>query len=275
MRGRHFQRIDGALDDVRYTVEHARWTRRRRGHAHPGTFFGIAMVSLGVLFLLDNLNIIETREFIGTYWPVLPLGWGLAKLTLGRGGERIIGAFATLVGAVLLGNRLFDWTINIIGILWPLVLIGIGVNALSKARWMAASRAATEVPPASAADAVDPEPQPRVDASSTIKEFIVMGGVGRRNVSQAFQGGDVTVVMGGVEIDLRECRMATDEVRVTVFVTMGETAFRIPRDWTVDSRVTAVAAGIDDRSEPPVSGTPVKRFVIDGSAFMGSIEIRN
>ena len=94
------------------------------------------------------------------------------------------------------------------------------------------------------------------------------------NVSQAFRGGEITAVMGGVELDLRECRLATDTAHLNVFVAMGGVELRIPRDWVVESGISLFMAGLDNRTLPPVEPSP-KRLVIDGSAFMGGIEIKN
>jgi hypothetical protein len=118
------------------------------------------------------------------------------------------------------------------------------------------------------------DPDRRVDTSASFKEVAVMAGIERRNVSQALRGGEVTVVMGGVEIDLRDSRMAADEARVSVSVVMGEAVLRIPRDWTVESRVTATMANFEDHTAPPLNGAS-KRFIVEGSTFMGNVEIRN
>jgi len=258
--------LDHAFDTVRDVHRHRR-------HHRPPVFLGVILLGLGVLFLLDNLNVLESRDVIRTFWPVLLMGWGVFRLVSGRGGERIIGAMAVGFGGLFLGDRLFGWDINVMGVFWPLVLIALGINVLSRTwgrRPVVGGASVSEGRGGTTEGTSDDS----VDTSATIKEFAVMAGVERENVSQTFRGGDVTAVMGSVEIDLRGCRMAGDEVQVSVFVMMGETVFRIPRDWTVDSRLTVVMAHLDDRSEAPVGEAP-KRFVILGSAFMGNVQIRN
>jgi len=252
---------------------------RYKRHGQPGVFFGIVMVGLGVLFLLDNLDILETRDAIRTFWPFLILGWGIVRLALGRGGERVIGAAAAVFGGVLLGNRLYDWDINIIGMFWPLILIGFGASVLSRAWLRPVSRSvrpetATDQSRAAKADDGGAASAQGVDESSTIRDFVLMGGIERRNISQSFKGGDVTVMMGGVEIDLRECRMAAGEAHMRVFVMLGGAVFRIPRDWTVESRLGNILAGFEDHSEPAVSAAP-KKLVIEGSVLLGGVEVGN
>jgi hypothetical protein len=294
----------------------------RRGGGPP-YFFGVALLTLGVLFLLNNLNLLEARGFIRTWWPALIIAWGSSRLLWGWAMERFIGAGAVVFGTVLLGNRLFDWDILVWQVLWPLAMIAFGLHVLLHRRhqndWppppppSVGATPPLDVPPpigtappfdapappldgvpppleGSAAahfNADQPDPARRgegphrrmgysvgVDTSASFKEVAVMAGIERRNVSQALRGGEVTVVMGGVEIDLRDSRMAADEVRVMVSVVMGEAVLRVPRDWTVESRVSATFANFEDRSAPPLNGAS-KRFIVEGSTFMGNVEIRN
>jgi predicted membrane protein len=43
-------------------------------------FWGIILIIFGVLFLLDNMDVIDFAEAIRTYWPVLLILWGLSIL---------------------------------------------------------------------------------------------------------------------------------------------------------------------------------------------------
>ena len=42
----------------------------------------------------------------------------------------------------------------------------------------------------------------------------------------------------------------------------------------VESRVSATLANFEDRTAPPLNGA-AKRFIVEGSTFMGNVEIRN
>lgn len=130
---------------------------------------------------------------------------------------------------------------------------------------------ATQAPPD---DADAPPGDQRTDPSATFREFAFLGGIERRNTSQAFRGGSATAFLGGIEIDLRECRMAEGGAQIDVFAMMGGVSLRIPRDWTVDSEVSAILGGFQDHSAPPV-GSEIKRLVITGQAVMGGVEIKN
>src|SRR3989442_6430356 len=99
----------------------ARFARRMRQHRRGApAFLGVLLVSLGVLFLLDNLGLIEVRTLIRTYWPLLLVAWGAARLLFGRGSEQLLGGFAIVGGGILLGNQLLGWGLGIWQLLWPL-----------------------------------------------------------------------------------------------------------------------------------------------------------
>jgi hypothetical protein len=251
-----------------------RW--RRHPHKTPPVFFGIVFVLIGTLFLLDNLNVIDARYVFRTFWPLLILGWGVTRL-LTTSYDRLIPLLAIVLGGLLLGNQLGGWDMNVGRLFWPVVLIVVGGNILYRA-WFAQA-APPPIPTAAAGAFVGGEsaavaPGGPASSGSTFKEFAFMAGVERRNVSQTFRGGDATAIMGHVELDLRECRMAAGEAFVDVFVLMGEVTLRIPRDWTVDSRVSVMMANLEDSTDVPI-GPSTQRLVLRGSSFMGNVEIRN
>jgi hypothetical protein len=263
--------------------------RQRYRSGRPPMFFGFVLLGLGMLFLLDNLDILEARFFFRNLWPLLIIGWGISAVF--SGGGRFFGWLAIGVGTVLLGNRVFFWHINLWQLFWPGVMIAIGAHILWRA-WHPRAVFSTSVPPIPGAQPAGappldgpafatPEPDAagpdeRTDSSARFKEFAMMGSVERRNISQTFRGGEATVLMGSVELDLRDCRMASNEVFVDVFAMMGSIEIRIPREWTVDmdSRVTAILGSFEDLTTTPVDPSP-KRFIVRGSTMMGSVEIRN
>lgn len=262
---------------------HRRLHRRFPRHGHP--VFGLFLVTLGVLFLLDNMGFIQARDLIRTYWPTLPMLWGGFYMLRGADpGARTFAGLVAFAGALMLGDRLYGWRVNAWDLFWPALLIFFGiasiVNAYSRPRTPAGPPDAG-VPPIPNEDNVaegeaDNEPvDVRVDPSAAFSESAFLSGIERRNVSQSFQGGSITAFMGGVEIDLRECRMAAGEAYVDLSIFMGGVELRIPKEWTVESRVTAFLAGFEDRSDPPVAGTAANRLVLRGSVFLGGVEVRN
>ena len=76
------------------------------------------------------------------------------------------------------------------------------------------------------------------------------------------------------ELDLRDCRMADDNASIWIQAVMANITIRLPPNWTVESRLSTILGNLEDRSDRPVDASP-RRLIIDGSVFMGQIEIRN
>lgn len=111
--------------------------------------FALVVILLGVVFLLDNLGLaaLSPTEIIRTYWPVLLIVWGvrllLSLFRMTRAG-RIIrpnSFFSPLIltglGGFLLANNL-NWIEieirSVWGIIWPVLLIYIGLQFFSGSR---------------------------------------------------------------------------------------------------------------------------------------------
>ncbi len=104
-----------------------------------------------------------------------------------------------------------------------------------------------------------------------------MGGVARRSNSQAFEGADLTVVMGGCEIDLRQASIAPGtEAIIDVFAFWGGIDIKVPADWTVVTRAMPLMGGVEDKTHTPQPPPPVeKRLVISGIVVMGGVVVKN
>src|SRR5262249_49365286 len=120
-----------------------RMRQRRRG---APAFLGGLLVSLGGLFLLDNLGLIQGRNLVRTDLPLVPVVWGGGSLLFGRGAEQVLGGFAVVAGGILLGNQLLGWGLGIWQLLWPLFLIAFGIHILAHARWPHSRPGAAGVP---------------------------------------------------------------------------------------------------------------------------------
>lgn len=210
---------------------------------------------IGVLSLLDNLAIFSARDIL-QFWPMVFIAVGILKLSQsnGRSGP-LIGAALISVGALMtLHNlgwihfRMRDW--------WPLFLIFGGFMVIFKGR----AFKDTETNLAS------------VNSDSKIDVVAIMSGNQGKNSSQDFRGGEITAVMGGVELDLRGASIQSEAV-LNVWATWGGIEVKIPSDWTVVNNTIALMGGVDDKSVPAMNSG--KRLVINGYAIMGGVEIKN
>jgi predicted membrane protein len=219
----------------------------------PQLLLGMIIIAVGVLFTLDNLGLVDAHRYV-RFWPAALIVVGVVKVWQSRGGG---GAFAGLLfivaGAWLLLATFRLVTINVFD-LWPLVFVLFGASLVWRS--MRGGRNRVEA-----------------DGHATVSAFAVLGGVNRGNNSRAFRGGDLTAVLGGCEIDLRQAAIDGEAV-IDVFAMWGGIEIKVPEDWTVASRVVPILGGFDDKTRPQ-RGATTHRLLVRGFAIMGGIEVKN
>lgn len=101
------------------------------GRLGSGVFFGGLIIVLGVVFLGNNLGVINLGGSIFQWWPVILIAVG-AWLLISSGFRRMVAPLVLIViGAIfLLGN--LGLAIDLLDY-WPVLLIIIGVVILSRA----------------------------------------------------------------------------------------------------------------------------------------------
>ena len=84
-------------------------------------------------------------------------------------------------------------------------------------------------------------------------------------------------MLGGVDLDLRQARLAPEGATVTATAVLGGVEILVPPDWRVSMSGTPVLGGIEDarelRHETDDPAAPV--LSIDAMAILGGVEIRN
>ncbi|RKX37292.1 MAG: hypothetical protein DRP64_17400, partial [Verrucomicrobia bacterium] len=94
--------------------------------------------------------------------------------------------------------------------------------------------------------------------------------------SQVFEGGEMTAIMGSYELDLSGAEMKGEEAILLVKTVMGSVEVRAPAHWRVNVQGSPVMGTVEDGTrEPPVDVAPEKTLIVQASALLGSIEIRN
>ena len=237
-----------------------------------GVVVGSIIVTVGVLFLLDNLGILRFQD-AWQYWPVILIVIGVVRLADAHGPSAIIwGAVIAGIGGLLLADNLnliyFDWRM-----VWPILLIAWGLIILLRQLGMPWG------PPrfvGSPPGAVPPNPAAAVD-SSTIGLWTLFGG-GRRQIdSQDFRGGEISAIFGGYEVDLRNAMIAADPAVIDVTAIFGGVEMKVPGTWTVEVRGVGIFGGFGDETRPPRPGevTREQRLIVTGTAAFGGVSIKN
>jgi predicted membrane protein len=228
--------------------------RSERPRLTPQLLLGLLIIGAGVLFMVENLGLLEAYDY-ARYWPVGLIAIGLLKLWQSRDGMG--GAFGgfifTLAGVWLLLEQTAVIRISFRD-MWPLLLVFFGIYLV----WQGVTGR---------------KRIPAGDGNSSINAVAILGGVVRRSNSRTFRGGDLTAILGGCEIDLRQAAINGDAV-IDVFALWGGIEIRVPEDWTVSTRVGALLGGVEDKTRP-TQGATAHRLTLRGFAIMGGVEVKN
>lgn len=225
---------------------------------------GAFIIIVGVLALLDNLDMFNTGRIL-QFWPVVFIVLGGMKLLHTRHARGyLVGAALVAVGVV--------WTLQNAGILhirlrewWPLFLILGGLLVLTKGR-------SRRCRPDFNGDRHTGMENIPVENKHFLDTTAVMSGHKLSSDSKEFRGGDITAIMGGVQLDLRQASIETQAV-LRVFAFWGGIEIAVPPDWAVVSDAVPFLGGFEDKSRPPLDAT--KRLIIKGYVIMGGVEIKN
>ena len=214
---------------------------------------GIGVLAVGAILLLDNFGLVE-GENLFAYWPVLLILVGISHFVRPEGSRRYLaGSIFIAVGAIILLSNLGMISFGIWD-LWPVILVIVGLSLILKPfRRKGVSIA---------------------DDAGVFEATAILGGATRRISATNFQGGDATAIMGGCEIDLRDCGSEGGPAEIDTFSFWGGIEIRVPDDWEVQVKGLAILGGYADETRT-VEGEGRKVLVITGTAIMGGVEIKN
>ena len=220
---------------------------------------GLLIVAVGVIFTLDNLGLISAEDYL-RYWPVGLVLIGATKVWQARlDGHGWLSGFVFLgIGSYMLINRIAYIRIDPREIV-PAFLVFLGGYLV----WHGVIGRSRTARPG--------------DGLNRFSALAIMGGAARRSNSQAFEGADLTAIMGGFDVDLRDASIAPNtQAVIDVFAFWGGLDLKVPEDWVVINRVMPLMGGVDDKTRSPIASTAAaKQLVVRGLVIMGGITIRN
>lgn len=226
----------------------------------PQFILGLLIVILGVMFTLDNLEIIDARDFL-RYWPVLLIIYGLAKILQPETrSSRFWGIVIAFVGAALFVDKLDIFYFRLWDF-WPLLLVALGVTMILRARARGTSTGLMTN------EQVE-------DRGNFVNAAAFLGGTRRNVFTSDFRGGELTAVMGGCDIDLRNATIATSPAVIDVFAFWGGIEIKVPNTWTVIFEGTPILGGYDDKTFKQTAEEN-QRLIIRGTIIMGGVEVTN
>jgi Cell wall-active antibiotics response 4TMS YvqF/Domain of unknown function (DUF5668) len=215
---------------------------------NPAVVNGGALILVGVLLLLDQLNIISFD-----FWALIFGAAGLIKFVQSRDlGGRLWGFLLMFVGVGFELDHLGKLSVHI-DKTWPVFVIAAGLIMIFR----------TYQRPTESGGILSPH----------INVFSILGGGEYRIRAKNFRGGDLVAFMGGFDVNLRDADIEGSEATITVNCLMGGGVIRVPETWAVSMRVAAFMGGHSLKAR---EGLEVqKTLIVKGIAIMGGVEVRN
>ena len=227
---------------------------------------GIVLIILGGLFLLDNLDIIyfDVPRIVFSFPMILTI---IGAIIMINSRKKIFGAFLFILGLFWLSPRIFPWIHLSASIVFPIMIILLGILIISRKRdHYASSR--YNVFHGAKGDNIN---------ADKIDEISIFGGGERIINSDNFQGGNVTSIFGGSEIDLTNCKLAPGENVIDILAIFGGNTFIVPKDWNVQTDVFPLFGGFSNKiyRDPSFVVDRERVLIIKGIVIFGGGEIKS
>lgn len=239
---------------------------RRCSSFTPQLVIGLAIIAAGILFLLGNLGY-DYVHVVLRYWPVVLILIGASKLLRARHVAGAIGAGLWMVaGTWLLLTHLQLVSLGFWDALdtyWPLLLVAAGLSIVMRSI-RRRGRQRHQV----------------MDSDDHLRMTALLGATKRASSATALASGELTAIMGGVDLDLRRATLALAngsgrrEAVLEVFAMWGGIEVHVPEGWVVDGRVFPLLGAFEDKTRP-VPDERAPRLVIRGMAVMGGVEVKH
>ena len=211
-------------------------------------FFGLLIVAVGTVLLLDNAGVLDAGEILGTWWPAIvilagiltfaanPRHWPVALVITAVG----LAFLLSNLDIIDLGNFIIPAAIILVGLL---VLFGRGLGA-------------------------------RTEAGDRVNTFNVFSGSEIASHSKQFQGGSISAVFGGAEVDLRDTVPAPG-AELDVFAAFGGVEVTVPQGWNVITRGLPLFGGIDNATAKEPVSTDAPTLAVNATVLFGGLEIKH
>jgi len=208
--------------------------------------FGLILIFIGVVLLLGNFNIIPDLPRYVFYWPNIFLV--LAVVSVSSGNYRGAAIFGLIWSFFMLH---FYWHLHFRD-LWPLIIMLVGVSIILRNK---SGKVASGL----------------VD-DNFFEELNIFGGGNRIYTSQQLQGGKVTNIFGGSEIDLTQT-VPHETTTIEIFTLFGGCKLIVPPEWHISMHTTAIFGGFEDKRDVSVQNGPT--VYIRGLTIFGGGDIKS
>lgn len=218
---------------------------------------GFWLIVIGGLLILDRTTSIDAWDLITQWWPLILIFYGLASLTRCRTSNSQ-GWILLVAGLILQAQQLGVVTRSHWHFIWPIAIIVFGL-------WLILNRPRANT-------VVD-----RTNRSDVLDITTIFGSSNEVMNSQSFRGGQVFVLFGDVDVDLRNVNFAVERAAIEVNVIFGDLEIIVPRNCRLEFKPLAILgeAKEDILEHREESAEPHATIYIHGVVLFGALKVRN
>lgn len=245
---------------------------------------GLIVLTVGVVLLLHGMDLIFFPWWLFR-WPMILIIIGLIigiKSNFENGAWLVlmlIGGLFLLNEINLFGRHLWNYGPAIAVIVLGVFLIFRSLSRNSDTRhhgWHYPNdRRTTSLGPDQPSANSEKSSFSSVDGEDMIDMVNVFGGTKRKVFSKHFRGGETVNFFGGTHLDLTQADLENNTAAIEIVCVFGGVQLIVPSNWSIESRITTILGGLEDK-RPPVTSDPAgKRLVLTGVCVFGGVEIKS
>lgn len=238
--------------------------------------FGLILILVGLVFLWGMFAGYDAWDYIRTYWPTILIIIGFFNL-FDKRSSKLGNLILIFIGAALQVDRLDLLDFNVWKLFWPILLIVFGISILMPSKSKSYTYSSGEYNKNFDEDDFEKDEEELeyddINNENYISKSTILSGSTIRNSSKSFKGGSVSVVLGGIDLDLRYADIGKKDATLNVNVLLGGIDILVPDNWNVHIKTTHVLGGTDNHTrfnDDP--NAPV--LTITGSVILGGIDIK-
>lgn len=217
------------------------------------------LIIIGIVLLLRNLDLLPWFPEYVFSWPMILVLIGTYILLTK---QRIIPSLIFIgIGLYFLLPDIAGIYISHLWMLWPLILIAIGISIVLRGR--------TSYHDHHFHMGAKESDMDHIDAVS------IFGGDEKIITSQDFKGGKITNIFGGTEINLLNAKLAPGNNYIDIVTLFGGSTIIVPSEWNIKVDMLSVFGGFGDKRELKEANPSLPILFIKGITLFGGGEIKS
>lgn len=230
----------------------------------PNRFIiGVLLIVAGLILMIKKSSVLpEPLDYfiddILFSWQMLLIAIGVITLT--GSDNKTPGIVLISVGGFFLIPELFTDFFRSFNFFWPALFIVIGVVLLINSKRLGKT---LNFSTSNKADYID--------------YTNIFSGAERQLITENFQGGKITSIFGGGEVDLTRSSLAPGENVIEITCIFGGTTIIVPESWNIILDVTPILGGFSDsrKLRGDVIKDNTRSLAIRGTVIFGGGEIKS